>query len=47
MKHKVLATLALLLGVGFVTAHSAPPTDAAADLIYTGGDIVTMNDKQP
>ena len=45
MKHKVLATLALLLGGGFVTAHAAPPT--AADLIYTGGDIVTMNDKQP
>jgi len=36
-----------MMGMGLMTAsHSAPPA-APADTIYFGGDIVTINDKQP
>ncbi len=30
-----------------MSVYGAPPLADTADLIYSGGDIVTVNDKQP
>jgi predicted amidohydrolase YtcJ len=38
---------AALLGAAFLSAPALAQTGAPADAIYTGGDIVTMNDKAP
>ena len=46
MKYQVLAALAAWIGGGLMSAHAASFPGGVADLIYTGGDIVTMNDKQ-
>jgi predicted amidohydrolase YtcJ len=47
MKHQIAVALLSWLGGGLLGAHAASPSAAAADMIYTGGDIVTINDKQP
>jgi hypothetical protein len=47
MKHQIAVALLSWLGGGLLGAHAAAPSAAAADMIYTGGDIVTINDKQP
>ena len=39
--------LACAAAVAIVAACSTPEPKAAADTIYTGGDIVTINDRQP
>jgi len=39
--------LACAVAVSIVAACSTPEPKAAADTIYTGGDIVTINDRQP
>ena len=44
MKSTLLACAA---AVAIVAACSTPEPKAAADTIYTGGDIVTLNDRQP
>jgi predicted amidohydrolase YtcJ len=36
-----------LVGGGVMAAHAAPAPADAADVIYMGGDIVTINDRQP
>jgi predicted amidohydrolase YtcJ len=45
---RMLKTLAVLLGLGLLAAGCKPaaPT-VAADAIYSGGSIITMNDAQP
>jgi len=47
MKIAIALSLSAMMGMGLMTAsHSTPPADPA-DTIYFGGDIVTINDKQP
>jgi len=46
MNYQVLAALVAWIGGGLMSAHAASFPGGTADLIYTGGDIVTMNDKQ-
>ena len=47
MKNVIALSLSAILCMGLMSVcHSAPPADQA-DTIYFGGDIVTINDKQP
>jgi predicted amidohydrolase YtcJ len=46
MTIKPILILAVVVGVAFATGCSAPEPELAADTIYTGGDIVTVNNAQ-
>ena len=47
MTLKPLVTLAVVASAAFATGCSPPQPVQSADAIYTGGDIVTVNDAQP
>jgi hypothetical protein len=47
MTIKPILILAAMASVALATGCSAPEPELAADTIYTGGDIVTVNDAQP
>jgi predicted amidohydrolase YtcJ len=47
MNKRNLSRLAALLGAAFLAAPAFGQPSTAADAIYVGGDIVTMNDKAP
>lgn len=47
-QHRIpLFSLIALLGVALAPGKLAAEPASAADTIYVGGDIVTMNDAQP
>ena len=47
MNKRTLNHLAALIGAAFLAAPAFGQPSTAADAIYVGGDIVTMNDKAP
>ncbi len=47
MKPRTLTRLAALVGAALLAAPAFGQTSTAADAIYVGGDIVTVNDKAP
>jgi predicted amidohydrolase YtcJ len=47
MKRRALTRLAALIGAALLAAPAIGQTSTAADAVYVGGDIVTMNDKAP
>jgi predicted amidohydrolase YtcJ len=47
MNPRTLTRLATLIGAAVLAAPAVGQTSTAADAIYVGGDIVTMNDKAP
>jgi len=47
MTFKPILILAVTAGVALATGCSNPKPEMAADTIYTGGDIVTVNDAKP
>ena len=47
MPIKPILILAVTAGVALATGCSNPKPEMAADTIYTGGDIVTVNDAKP
>ena len=47
MTLKPILTLAVVTSVALATGCSAPQPTLSADTIYTGGDIITVNDAQP
>ena len=47
MTIKPILILAVTAGVALATGCSNPKPEMAADTIYTGGDIVTVNDAEP
>jgi len=47
MKSRTSLVLAALMGLALMTARTAKSATDVADAIYTGGDIVTINDAQP
>ena len=47
MNKRHVCCLAALIGAAFLAAPTFGQPSTAADAIYVGGDIVTMNDKAP
>ena len=47
MRAKPILTLAIVANMALAAGCKAPAPPLAADTIYTGGDIVTVNDAQP
>src|SRR5271165_5478679 len=47
MKSRTSLVLTALMGLALMTARTAKSATDVADAIYTGGDIVTINDAQP
>jgi predicted amidohydrolase YtcJ len=47
MKSRLQRIWIALISVGFISACSETPPQIVADRIYSGGDIVTVNDAQP
>ncbi|MGH8510572.1 MAG: hypothetical protein ACREU8_04105, partial [Gammaproteobacteria bacterium] len=46
-KRAAIVGFAIVGFVGWVTASGLPVAQSPADVIYAGGDVVTINDKQP